>query len=57
MTATQERLEEILDFFDNEARSDPWGWDWPTMRVLFPDLCAEARQLIRELKETAREDG
>ena len=27
------------------------GWDWPTMNVVFPELCAECRALRDEAKK------
>lgn len=38
----------ILDTFDDYAQSDPFGWDWPTMNGVFPDLCARYRELREE---------
>lgn len=38
----------ILASFDRAATGDPYGWDWPTMNVLFPQRVARARMLKRE---------
>jgi hypothetical protein len=29
----------IQRHFDRYAASDPFGWDWPTMKIVFPELC------------------
>lgn len=29
----------IMGFFDDHSKGDPYGWDWPTMRVLWPNKC------------------
>jgi hypothetical protein len=46
----REEIAAILNFFDEAARDDPWGWDWETMRVLFPAQYARGRSLVNELK-------
>jgi hypothetical protein len=29
----------ILRYFDRYAASDPYGWDWRTMRIVHPEKC------------------
>ena len=38
----------IIKKFHSEAIGDPYGWDWPTMSVLFPDEVAEYRSYREE---------
>lgn len=44
-----QRRQEIFDTFDRESRGDPYGWDWPTMRVLFPELVAELQDVQEQI--------
>ena len=37
----EQRARAILRVFDRASAGDPYGWDWPTMSVLFPELVAE----------------
>jgi len=39
------RMYRILKYFKDYSSSDPFGWDWPTMNQIFPELCAEYREL------------
>lgn len=51
-----QRYNAILRQFDRASRGDPYGWDWPTMNVLYPELVAEAREIRAEAKKR-RENG
>ena len=42
------RMNKLIDWFYDLAKGDPFGWDWPTMNVLEPELCGEYRQLKAE---------
>ena len=42
--------ERIINYFHKSATGDPFGWDWPTMWVLHPDLCDRFRALRAEWK-------
>lgn len=39
----------IIDFFYG-LKGDPYGWDWPTMWVLYPAKCSLFRRLRNEWK-------
>lgn len=51
-----QRYNAILLKFDRASRGDPFGWDWPTMGVLFPELVSEARTIRAEAVKR-RENG
>lgn len=40
----------IVNFFHKSSVGDPYGWDWPTMNVIHPELCARFRKLRGEFK-------
>lgn len=42
------RMNKLIDWFYDLAKGDPFGWDWPTMNVLEPELCGEYRALRAE---------
>ncbi len=46
-----DRYCEIIDWFYEYSKSDPFGWDWPTMGLLFPELVEEAREIRTEARE------
>jgi len=46
----QDRGLQILKTFDEYAEGDPFGWDWPTMTMIFPELVAEFREIQAEAK-------
>jgi hypothetical protein len=63
---TKDQLEiiaiKIFAAFNKYSRGDPFGWDWPTMRVIFPAKCrvydrlkTQWRRLINEEKSRAAE--
>lgn len=43
-----EEAQAIKDKFDEASEGDPYGWDWPTMFVLFPDEVTRFRALRDE---------
>ena len=50
-------LTSIIKKFDDYARSDPYGWDVPTMKLIFPEDFARAKNIQAELrKRRALED-
>ena len=48
---------EILAFFDDYSTSDPYGWDWPTMRMIFPEKCQRYEQLRAEYRKIIANSG
>lgn len=42
---------EIIEAFEYASRSDPYGWDWPTMAMTFPELVARFKELKAEWKK------
>lgn len=48
--ALKEEISAILARFNDYARGCAWGWDWPTMRAVFPREYARGRTLSAELK-------
>ena len=38
----------IIDLFRDYSASDPWGWDWPTMRMIFPAQTSRYRDVAHE---------
>ena len=47
--------EAILAKFEDTAQGDPWGWDWPTMRVTHPDLCGLWDRCLVRVKQIRSE--
>lgn len=41
----------IIDFFYERSVSDPFGWDWPTMWVLYPRKVRVFRRLKARYRE------
>lgn len=39
--ALTRRMVAIIRGFCEYSESDPFGWDWATMRLVFPEECAE----------------
>ncbi len=39
---------DVRDYFADYSEGDPYGWDWPTMRAVFPELCARHDALVDE---------
>lgn len=46
----------IFDKFHDYSRSDPFGWDWPTMRAIFPEECERFKQLKWESDQRNSEE-
>lgn len=44
------RVGAIYRYFDRYAEGDPFGWDWPTMRVVFPEAVDECHSLKMEAR-------
>jgi hypothetical protein len=40
--------QKIIDGFWKAAQGDPYGWDWPTMFVLYPEKVERFRELKAE---------
>ncbi len=55
------RMNRILAFFHKSSAGDPYGCDWPTMNMTFPNECEEYRFLkaeaISRLEKTGQFDG
>ena len=45
-----QRCNEIIQYFCDYASegNDPFGWDWPTMYLLFPEKCQQYDALKKE---------
>jgi hypothetical protein len=41
----------IINFFKKASEGDPFGWDWPTMNMLFPEKVARYEELKAEWKK------
>lgn len=45
-----DEMNSILRTFNEYARDDPFGWDWATMQVIFPEKVDRYRALRHKLK-------
>lgn len=43
----------IIKLFNAASVGDPYGWDYPTMSVLYPDESARLLALVAEYKRRA----
>jgi hypothetical protein len=49
---TDEQLERVYRrLYDRLAESGPFGWDWPTLRVVNPGLYKSLKEVYQELRQ------